>query len=346
MDSDESDIRNIKALLTRRGLPPTYKEAYFRRRLTVRMRRRNCDNYKQYLEVLSKDHEEFENLLSDLSINVTRFFRDEESFAWFEKSLEQYIRTKVEQQEKPRFHIWSAGCAMGAEPYTLAIQVEQIKERLEMPTLDVRITASDFNNNLLSIARAGIYHKDVLDEVSPYVLRQYFTPLPDDKFKVKPKLANNIQFANFDLTRDAYPYRRLDVIVCRNVLIYFDVEHQIKIFGHFWHNLLMDGLLFIGRTETLNARYRDLFETLSPRHRVYQKRPEPTHVGGKPKCEFCGEEFTHLVDKIIHERVHAKKITALKDSRNKFQCEHCKKTFLTQTRYEAHLRFFHKEEGY
>lgn len=348
MSKDEFHLDAIKKLLVKQGLAGSYKDTYFARRLRIRMRKRDCENYAAYYNLLKQDSREVELFRSDLSINVTRFFRDLPSFRYFQNIAQNFLQSSFLQTRQSKFKVWSAGCAIGAEPYTLAIIFDQIRKQLS-GRLTASILATDFNQVLLDIAQKGIYAQESMDEFPPSLLDEYFDPFPDDQFRLKYRVRHMVTFEHFDLTTPEYPYRDLDVIVCRNVLIYFSTEWQKKIFHQFHKCLAPNGLLFLGNTETLSPSFRSKFKNISPKHRIYQKEGgeamDLTPTDSMRVCETCGQSFGRIIDLKIHQRTHLKEKKVPRDSQTRLKCPHCHKTFITKVRYEAHLRFFHKVEN-
>lgn len=352
MYSDEHYIQAIKTFLASKGLPDTYKDAYFLRRINVRIRKTKVSDLPTYFSFLKNHPDEFEDLKRDLSINVTKFFRDVESFRYFETVLVDRLRSHAKESKKP-FRIWSAGCAIGCEPYSIAIILDKAIHKYGLHNVDVKVIATDFNPELLAFARTGIYDEAAVDDVSPEILNEYFDQTIDKtQYKIKYTAKKYVDFSHLDLTGN-FPYKNLDVIVCRNVLIYFSSEAQYIIFKKYFDALKTNGILFIGKTETMHLSYRGNFNNISPRHRVYLKNDpsglnedqlRKTHV-----CSECGISFTRDLDLKIHFKKHEKerkkKQLALAEARGDksiLRCPHCDKTFITQSRYNAHLNVFHK----
>ena len=322
------------------------------RRLNVRIRKTKATDLATYLSYLKNNPAEFEDLKKDLSINVTKFFRDVESFRYFENVLVDALKKHHKNKEKRQFKIWSAGCAVGAEPYSIAIIVDRAIKTYHLTNIDVKIHATDFNEELLSFARQGVYDEAYVEDISPEIMNDYFDQTFDKQYKVKYLLKRYIDFNHLDLTGN-FPYKNLDAIICRNVLIYFSSEAQYIIFRKYYDALRTDGILFIGKTETMHLSYRGNFNNISPRHRVYLK-VDPHELKDEQMrkffvCSDCGISFTRDLDLKIHFKKHekekAKKALELAKQRgdkNILSCPHCAKTFITEARYNAHLNVFHK----
>ncbi len=352
MYSDDYFVKAIKVFLTSKGLPDTYKDSYFQRRINVRIRKTKSLDIGTYYNFLKNNPDELEDLKKDLSINVTKFFRDVESFRYFENVLIDHLRTHKQTQENKPFRIWSAGCAIGCEPYSIAIIVDKAIRQHNLKNMDIKIIATDFNNELLNFARTGVYDESAVDDVSQEILNEYFDSVANNEYKIKFSARKYVEFSHLDLT-GAFPYKNLDAIICRNVLIYFSSEAQFIIFKKFYDCLQTDALLFIGKTETMNLGYRSNFNNISPRHRVYIKvDPHSLNEEQARKinvCSDCGLSFVRDLDLKIHYKKHEKErekkqieLAKQRGHNPVLQCPHCSKTFITETRYNAHLNIFHK----
>ncbi|MFX0094576.1 MAG: CheR family methyltransferase [Candidatus Hodarchaeota archaeon] len=307
MSSNEYLVNVIKNTLRTRGFPIFYESNYFVRRLHVRMRKNNCETYEQYNLLLMRNPNEIEQLKKDLSINVTSFFRDKETFDVFKEILIKYVFNPTHKRRVIR--IWSAGCATGAEPYSIAMLVDQLLKRKTTP-YHVKVLASDFNEDLLSIARRGIYTKPQIKDLPPNFASEYLEPLAGGKFRITYHIKRFVDFFYFDLTSNELPVKNLDVIFCRNVLIYFSKTATQQILGRFYSVLTSGGILVIGQTEALQPSFRDYFTRLNPRHRIYQKDAQASisvtverPVYRKHVCEKCRKRFEKLVQLRVHERV-------------------------------------------
>lgn len=221
-----------------------YKERQLQRRIESLMHILQVGSYQDYYQLLMRDPQQKKKFLDRVTINVSEFFRNPEIF----KQLEEKIIPGLVQPGQT-FRAWSAGCSNGAEAYSLAIIFEEKK-------LPYRIEATDVDDQILEVARAGRYPASLLRAVTPERLRQYFDVVDHDLFQVKPVLKRNIYYRHHDLLVDRYggPY---DLIVCRNVTIYFTGEIQEELYSKFWQALRPGGLLFVGATESL-LQYRQL----------------------------------------------------------------------------------------
>ncbi len=265
---DEEVIPKIIVFLEQYGvLIRSYKQKYIARRLRVRMNRLGINSYSHYLSYLKTHPYEISALKQSFSINVTRFFRNRDTF----ELIRDYIVPHIAEQSKTggrHLKIWSAGCAVGAEPYTIAMIFE---DAVKKNNISMEIIATDVNEELLEIGKHGIYDPSYLAEMTKAEAARFFDLRPDGNYEVKPEIKSYVRFMKHDLMKDDY-IKGVDVIFCRNVLIYIDKTAQRDIIDRFVESLKPGGYLAIGRTETLFGHWRDKLETVSGVHRIYQKK--------------------------------------------------------------------------
>jgi len=242
-----------------------YKEDYIRRRVGSRMRLNGIEKYPDYSTYLLKNKTEQEALRNALTINVTKFWRDTEVFDLIKKEvIPEVIR------RKNRIRIWSAGCATGEEPYTLAIIVYDLTRMKS--DVQVTIFASDLDNEALNKARAGVYDKKALENLTESQIRRHFTLLDNEKYQVKPHLKKMIKFSKHDLMSGKPVTNYLDIVLCRNVTIYFTEEQKNKLAKIFQSALLMDGYYIMGKTEYMGREVEDLYTPYNSIQKIYKKK--------------------------------------------------------------------------
>ena len=243
-----------------------YRDEYLKRRFEVRLRATATNTYSRYVSYLNKHPEEFTQLLNDLTINYTTFFRDTDVYEYLEKKL----LPKLFLPKKP-VTIWSAGCASGEEPYSLSILVHKLlgKNFINHP---VTIIASDIDKDALEKAQRGFYQARHLSTISPLMIEKFFDK-QDDGYVVKDFLKKIIQFEQFDLMTKPL-HQNLDLILCRNVMIYFSKEGQQHIHMNFYHALRDGGYMITGKSEILSGEPATAFTALDYITRVYQKPPK------------------------------------------------------------------------
>lgn len=246
-----------------------YKPAFIKRRLDRRMRILNISEYSQYLLTLRDNRKEFEEIFTSLSINVTNFFRDSIVFDRFQLSILPKILSDLGDG---KIRIWSAGCASGEEPYSIAMMFKQATEKLS--NLKIEIIANDVNKFAIEFAQRGIYPAKSVESLPSDMISINFQKRISGgnnvEYEVKPSIKNMVTFKVGDILSDTMQY--FDVIFCRNVLIYYEKEAQELIFTKFYKGLKEKGYLVLGMDETMfGRRCQKLFNPLMARERIYQK---------------------------------------------------------------------------
>lgn len=237
-----------------------YKERPLRRRIRVRMRAVGIDTFPDYQRYLTDHPGEVEELVKVLTINLSYFFRNEETFAYLQESV------FPEFQNQRRLVFWSAGCAQGEEPYTLAIAAA---ESLLLDRL--RIYATDIDDEALTVARRGCYGPVSLEHVPEALMGRYFR-IEGKEYCVSEVVKSVVDFRNRDLFRPP-DFGPCDLIMCRNVLIYVDRDAQSRILRAFHGSLKTGGYLVLGKVELLlGIPEVQLFELVNRTEHVYRKR--------------------------------------------------------------------------
>lgn len=245
-----------------------YKDPYLMRRFNVRMRATGAKTYDDYIHVLTKTPEEYENLLSEITINVTQFFRDTHVFkALREDVLPTLIYDKCVKND-PSIKIWSAGCSSGEEPYSMAIMLHDLLGE-EFDSFRVSIVASDIDDEVLEAARIGTYLGRQVVNVPKDLLARYFTK-DEDLYTVSDEIKNMVQLKKVDLFSQTGGLG-FDMILCRNVVIYFNREMQDKLYMKFVKALRPGGYFVMGNTETLIGEATHHLESVKSRERIYKK---------------------------------------------------------------------------
>ena len=242
-----------------------YKDGTLLRRIERRMALRHMENSGDYLALLKDSVEEAQNLCADLLISVTSFFRDPDAFDHLEKTvLEGLIKSHDAGQP---VRIWVPGCATGEEAYSLAMLVIEKISRLRKD-VKLQLFASDVDERALTIARNGVYPDSIAEDVSAARLKRFFTR-EDHSYRVTPELRDAVVFANQNILADA-PFSKLDLISCRNLMIYLTPDAQERVIQMFHFALKDGGTLFLGMSET-TGNHDALFEPLSKKYRVYKR---------------------------------------------------------------------------
>lgn len=241
-----------------------YKPTTLNRRLRRRMSALKILKINDYIELLYLDKEESTNLCKDFLIGVTSFFRDKEAFEDLKVELSKYIATK---EAGEIIKVWDVGCCTGEESYSIAIVIAEILEQTKVQH-EVQIFASDVENDSIIFARGGLYSASALAEMPQELVKKYFIPRKD-KFQITNSIRNKIIFSKHDLVRDP-PFTKLDLVVCRNLLIYFNLSLQERIIPLFHYALLNGGILFLGKTESIGT-FQNLFSPLTKNSRLFKR---------------------------------------------------------------------------
>jgi two-component system CheB/CheR fusion protein len=263
-----------------------YKRSTLLRRFTRRMQTVGVDGYDEYLDYLQVHPDEFGRLFDTLLINVTEFFRDAE--AWDVLAARVVPRILAGKGPDDPVRVWSAGCASGQEAYTLAmilteaVGAEACRDR-------VKIYSTDVDDDALTRARQGLYDQKEVANVPAALLERYFEPA-GASYAFRKDLRRSVIFGRHDLTSDP-PISRLDLLVCRNTLMYFNVEAQARMIQRFHFALRDGGVLFLGKAETLLANV-PAFVPMDPKSRIFMRadgdvppplaEPEPSASAQNP----------------------------------------------------------------
>jgi two-component system CheB/CheR fusion protein len=244
-----------------------YKQPTIQRRLQRRMVLHKMNKLEDYLALLRSNPPEVQALYGDILIHVTRFFRDPDSFAILEQQVFPRIMDQRRSHESPA-RIWIPGCATGEEPYSIAIALlEYLGE--DANSVPVQIFATDVSERAVQHARTGMYPESISADVSVERLHRYFNRV-DGSYRVSKQVRDLCVFARQDLTRDP-PFSKLDLIVCRNVLIYLGTVLQKRLMNVFHYALKPGGFLMLGSAETVGTS-TDLFSVEDKRHRLYVRK--------------------------------------------------------------------------
>ena len=232
------------------------------------MRAKGARTFADYAGILDTDPVEFDRLVETLTINVSKFFRNPETFA----CVATRVLPDLWASKSPLIRIWSAGCATGEEPYSLAVLCREHALAVnDLARLDrVRIIGTDVDRDAVSAASKGRYPSPAFAETPPAVVEKYF-PLEHGLHSVAPEIRNLVAFERRDLLEGGGPGGRMHLIVCRNVIIYFTRETQERLFERFRELLLPGGFLVLGKVETLLGKSREMFAPVSSRERIFRR---------------------------------------------------------------------------
>jgi chemotaxis protein methyltransferase CheR len=265
---DARELRELKTLITARVgfYCEGYKEKCLRRRLAVRMRARGAHRYCEYARLLEEDPAEFERLLQAITINVSKFFRNPE--VW--DAVLEVVLPALEALPDRMLRIWSAGCAGGEEPYTIAMLLAEAAEAgvCRRPSR-YRILATDVDRGALAAAGRGVYPEFALGDTSDARRARWF-PGGAPPYRVPDRVRHAIVLRPLDLITDAPPPAQ-HLIFCRNVIIYFERRVQEQLFTRFADAIVPGGFLVLGKVETLFGPAAAAFRPVRGRERVFQR---------------------------------------------------------------------------
>jgi two-component system CheB/CheR fusion protein len=249
-----------------------YKDKTFLRRVQRRMQVLGLTSLDAFIARLEADRDEVIMLFRDLLIGVTSFFRDDETF----DVLQHTVIPRLFEDKSPdsTIRIWVPGCATGEEAYSLAILMREQLDRLDSDVPRVQVFATDIDEPAIATARAGRYPVTLLQGMSSERQSRYFVHGIDGSYTVAKSVRELCTFSAHSLTRDP-PFSRIDLVSCRNLLIYLDLELQGVVMPAFHYSLVPQGILLLGSSETVN-RHENLFKTLDRGHRIFQKRDVPS----------------------------------------------------------------------
>jgi len=246
-----------------------YKQTTLRRRIERRMSMCHADDYDAYLEILMDSPNELNQLSEDILIGVTAFFRDAEAFKIVEQNIIPEICARKDVNQPVR--VWVAGCSTGEEAYSIAILLlEWFAGQQQKPR--IQLFATDVDDNALGIARAGFYPSELLADVPDYLRERYFTE-EKSGYRIAKVVRETIVFASHNLISDP-PFSKLDLVVCRNLLIYLNGTTQKKLLNLFHYVLLPGGFLFLGSSESIGNVARH-FSPISKQWRVFRHENIP-----------------------------------------------------------------------
>ncbi|MBN1322901.1 MAG: PAS domain S-box protein [Methanotrichaceae archaeon] len=245
-----------------------YKPSTIQRRIERRMAIHQIETMDGYVKYLQQTPAEVEALFRDLLIGVTNFFRDPEAFkALEERIIPQLFASKIEDGP---IRVWSPGCATGEEPYSLAILLAERQEALKR-SFKVQVFATDIDSQAIATARAGIYPASIAADISEERLTRFFTAEPDGgAYRIHKGIRDMLVFSEQDVIKDP-PFSKLDLISCRNLLIYMGADLQKKLIPLFHYALNPGGFLFLGTSETV-GEFGDLFVALDRKLKLYQRK--------------------------------------------------------------------------
>lgn len=224
-----------------------YKERQMKRRIDALIKKHRLNGYEEFIDAITNDKKLFEEFMSYITINVSEFYRNPEQW----KVLEEQILPDLIKRGKGKLKVWSAACSTGDEPYSLAMLLKDY-----LPDTSFSILATDLDTQILEKAKVGIYNNKSIANLPEKYVKKYFTEVGDKYYQINDEIKKCITFKRHDLLKDEYP-SGFDLILCRNVVIYFTDEAKNQIYTNFNKAMNEEGVLFVGSTEQI-INYRDL----------------------------------------------------------------------------------------
>ena len=251
-----------------------YKDRCVRRRIAKRLRACKVNEFAAYLNLLDVDPNELDTLLAAISIHVSQFFRNPDTFRLIEQKILPGLCRQARATGQSKLTLWSAGCAAGEEPYSLALLVDD----LSADDLEIRVLATDISEPVLETARAGCFDISRIKEIPPPVMNKYFRA-EGNRYRLVESVRGRVEFQNHNIMTDS-EYPAADLILCRNVLIYFSRPEQENILLRFAPALPPQGILILGRSQTITGEIRHYFKSEFPVERIYRRTTEPIKRSG------------------------------------------------------------------
>lgn len=240
MDDNYEGFKKDVFMLTKIDLN-AYKERQMKRRIDTLISKTGVKTYKEYVEILKKDREKYEEFVNYLTINVSEFYRNPDQW----KILEQTVLPELFEKFGKPLKIWSAACSTGDEPYSLVMLLAKF-----MPLDKIEVIATDIDKQVLAKAKAGMYSDKSLKGLPKEFVDRYFEKVNEHTYAISEKIKERVKFQQHNLLKDEYP-SRCDLIVCRNVMIYFTEEAKEEIYKKFHAALKKGAYLFVGSTEQM-----------------------------------------------------------------------------------------------
>ncbi len=258
-----------------------YRQGTIKRRIYKRLLVSGIKDYKTYIELLEKDVEEYKKLVKDLTIKVSCFFRDPYVFEYIANIIIPKIIAYKEENHDHIIRIWSAGCAYGEEIYSIAILLKDYfkKKKRDINDYNIFLLGTDIDEEALIQAKKAVYEEEAILEVKKRFLNQYFI-YKDGLYYLKEEIKSMVTFCYHDVTfskQFAPPSGvvcNYDLILCRNLLIYFDIPLQKQTILNLYRSLNQEGFLVLGESESILNEFEQLFELIDNKAKIYQKKEE------------------------------------------------------------------------
>ena len=266
----------LKHLHEQRGFDFSgYRIPMLKRRIQKRLFNTKVESLSSYFEYIEKEPSELDNIIDALTINVSHFFRNTLPFELIRKTVLPEIILAKSKGNKESLRIWSTACSYGEEAYTMAIIINEILEK-ENVVLNSNIIATDIDKKAIEGATKGVYHSESVKNIKYGLLEKYFT-YQEGQFIMDRKIREKVQFSFYDLLdqkRLVPPesiFGGFDIVLCRNVLIYFNMEYQDIIFKKLYSSLNTGGYLILGEAEMPTDKFKNKFKRVNKLCKIYKK---------------------------------------------------------------------------
>lgn len=260
-----------------------YKRNTIVRRIERRMNVHQLDDIDEYVRYLRESDREAAILVKELLINVTSFFRDSEAFAYLKSTaLPELLAAK--RADGP-VRVWVNGCATGEEAYSIAILLHECMEKIDKH-FTIQVFGTDADPHSIQTARTGVYSRNISDNVSPERLERYFLQLDDGRYRIGKMIREMLVFAPQNVIKDP-PFTKLDLLCCRNLLIYFQPELQKRLLPVFHYSLRENGLMFLGSSESI-GQHTDLFTSVHKKWKIFRKTQTRTPSSALTLSSYSG----------------------------------------------------------
>lgn len=312
LDDGEAALRDVLVYLrTRTGCDFSYyKRATIVRRIARRMQVNNVEDLPSYLKILRTHAGESGALLQDLLISVTNFFRDRDAFKALEERIPELFHGKGHSDA---VRVWIPACATGEEAYSISILLLEHAAKLDAPPT-LQVFACDLDESAIRTARSGLYPEAIVADVSEERLRRFFVK-DHNGYRVRRELREMVLFATHDLLKDP-PFSRMDLISCRNLMIYLNRDAQQRVLDIFHFALKPDGMLFLGTSESVEDS-SPLFRVLDKKHRIYVRKLVartglPVPQSGGALLRVIEAQERSQVEPVVHGKRFAQEAAALR----------------------------------
>ena len=267
----------LAELNTARGIDFSgYRSNFLKRRIAARMAHTQCDSLSQYLNLIRSDPSECDRLIDTIGINFSLFFRDPIVFEILARTVLPRLLKQKQDARKSEIRVWSAGCAAGEEPYSVAILLNEALKGEN--NIAYSIFATDIDRGALKQAASATYPRESLEHTKLGILDKYFAP-HGDGYRLRPFIRKAVHFSREDLTSPGKlapaesVFGTFDIILCRNLMIYFKHELKIPILNKLCKSLAKGGYLFLGDSDSISREIKPRLKTIDPGNRIYQKLP-------------------------------------------------------------------------